>query len=335
MSPAAGFHDDITDVPGIRVGHAENTQAATGVTVILVPEEGVPAGLQIGGSAPSTRQVDSLHAAHVVDRVHAVCFCGGSGFGLDASGGVMAYLEECGVGFRVVERTVPIVPTAAIFDLNLGNGQVRPDAHMGRQAAVSASSGPIAQGSVGAGTGATVGKLFGMTQAMKSGIGSASTISGDLIVGALVVLNAYGDVTDECGKILAGCRSSVSALEFADAAALLKEGKARSRRVSVENTTLSVVAVNARMDKISASRIAVQSTLGLGRVIRPFHSRLDGDLTIVLAVGDTDADHGRIALLAEEALQRSLIRAINAADGLGLLPARRDLGLVQQSSTDI
>lgn len=325
MTAGTGPHDDITDVPGIRVGHAQDVEAATGVTVILVPEHGVAAGLHVGGSAPSTRQMDSLQAGHVVDRIFGVCLCGGSGFGLDASGGVMAYLEACGVGFPVVGHIVPIVPSAAIFDLGLGNGDIRPDAQMGRAAAEAASSMPVRQGSVGAGTGATVGKLFGISQAMKSGIGSASVVSRSLVVGAMVVVNAYGDVLDANGSILAGCRAEATSLELADSAALLAQGKALSRRVSVENTTLAVVAVNARLDKVSASRIAAQATLGLGRVIRPFHSHIDGDLTIVLSLGEETADHTRIALLAEQALQRSVIKAVNAADGLGLLPARRDI----------
>jgi L-aminopeptidase/D-esterase-like protein len=326
MNSGVGPHDDITDVPGIRVGHAHDLEAATGVTVILVPDHGVAAGLHVGGSAPSTRQMDSLQPGHVVDRIFGVCLCGGSGFGLDASGGVLAHLEACGVGFQVVGRIVPIVPSAAIFDLGIGNGFVRPDAQMGRLAAQAASSGPVSQGSVGAGAGATVGKLFGITQAMKSGIGSASEVSDDLIVGAIVVVNAYGDVLDCTGSIIAGCRTSAASHDFADSAALLAEGKALSRRVSAENTTLAVVAVNARLDKVSASRIAAQATLGLGRVIRPYHSHIDGDLTVVLSAGDRDADHIRIALLAERALQRSVVKAVTAADGLGMLPARRDLG---------
>jgi len=321
------IHDDITDVPGIRVGHAQDYDAATGVTVILTPPAGAAAGFHIGGNAPSTRQFDSLQPLHVVDRVHGVCLCGGSAFGLDASGGVLAELEAAGVGLPVVERTIPIVPAAAIFDLNVGNGAVRPDAAMGRQACALASSGPIAQGSVGVGTGASVGKLFGIGHAMKGGVGSASVVSGELVVGALVVVNAYGDVTDVDGNIVAGARTSPSSLEFADSAALLRDGKAMSRTVSAESTTLSVVAVNARVDKISGSRIAAQATMGLGKVIRPFHSHIDGDLTIVLSVGDKPADHNRIALLAQEALQRAAIKAIREADGLGLLPAWKDLGV--------
>jgi L-aminopeptidase/D-esterase-like protein len=253
--------------------------------------------------------------------------CGGSAFGLDASGGVLATLEEAGVGLQVVERTIPIVPAAAIFDLNVGNGGIRPDASMGREACAMASSGPVEQGSVGVGTGASVGKLFGIGHAMKGGVGSASVFSGDLVVGALVVVNAYGDVTTTDGRIVAGARTSPSSLDFADAAALLRDGKAMSRKVSAESTTLSVVAVNARVDKISGSRIAAQATIGLGRVIRPFHSHIDGDLTIVLSVGDKHADHNRIALLAQEALQRAVMKAIREADGLGLLPAWKDLDM--------
>ena len=323
---ASVSRDDITDVPGIRVGHAENKDAATGVTVILTPPLGARAGFHVGGNAPSTRQMDSLRPLHVVDRVHGVCLCGGSAFGLDASGGVLAQLEESGVGLQVVEQTIPIVPAAAIFDLNVGNGKVRPDLAMGREACALASSGPVAQGSVGVGTGASVGKLFGIGHAMKGGVGSASVTSGDLVVAALVAVNAYGDVTDIDGNIMAGARISPSSMQFADSAALLRDGKAKSRTVSAESTTLSVLAVNARIDKVSGSRIAVEATIGLGRVIRPFHSHIDGDLTIILSVGSEQADHNRIALLAQEALQRAVLKAIREADGLGFLPAWKDLG---------
>jgi L-aminopeptidase/D-esterase-like protein len=322
--PTVDRHDDITDVPGIRVGHAQDQDAKTGVTVILPPSKGAQAGLHVGGSAPSTRQMDSLKPLHVVDRVHGICLCGGSAFGLDAAGGVLAHLEKEGVGFQVVGKTIPIVPAAAIFDLNVGNGAIRPDALMGRLACETASEGPVPQGSVGAGTGASVGKLFGIEQAMKGGLGSASCFSDDLVVGGLVVVNAYGDVIDLLGKVVAGCRVSPTSLEPADSARLLKEGRARSRRISVENTTLAVVAVNAGLGKIAGSRIAAQATLGMAAVIRPFHSHIDGDLTIVLSVGDVDADPSRVGLLAAEVLQRSVIKAVRRADGLGVLPAWKD-----------
>ena len=325
QSTAFGLHDDITDVPGVLVGHCGDTEALTGVTAILPPPDGAPAGVYVGGAAPSTRQMDSLRPLHVVDRVHGICLCGGSAFGLDAAGGVLACLEEKGVGFRVVGRTIPIVPAAAIFDLNLGDGSIRPDAQMGRCACERAGSGPVAQGSVGAGTGASVGKLFGIAQGMKGGLGSAAEVSGNLIVGALVVVNAYGDVTDLDGALVAGARIAADSLEFADSARLLKEGSAVSRRLPVENTTLALVAVNAKLDKIAASRIAAQATTGLARVIRPFHTHIDGDLTIVMGTGQMDVDPNRIGLLAAQALQRAVVRGVKKADGFGTIPAWSDL----------
>jgi L-aminopeptidase/D-esterase-like protein len=319
------LHDDITDVAGIQVGHHEHPEAKTGITVILPPERGVVAGAHIAGAATSTRQMDSLAAGHVVDRIHGICLCGGSAFGLDAAGGVLAHLEQNRVGFRVVGQTIPIVPAAAIFDLNFGDGSIRPDANMARHACMNASEGPILQGSVGAGIGATVGKLFGIEQAMKGALGSASVRSEDLVVGALAVVNAYGDITDLDGRILAGARTAPESEQLADAADLLKRGKAVSRRVSVENTTLAVVAVNARFDKITASRIAAQATLALGRVIRPFQTHIDGDITIVVGTGEREFDANRIGLLAADALQRAVISAVRKADGFGLLPAWTDI----------
>ncbi len=331
-SENSGLHDDITDVPGIRVGHSENPEAKTGVTVILPPSVGARAGIYIAGAAASTRQTDSLQPFHVVDRIHGLCLCGGSAFGLDAAGGVLTYLEEQGVGLPVVGRTVPIVPAAAIFDLNFGSGVVRPDAVMGRKACLNASVEAITQGSVGAGIGASVGKLFGIEQGMKGGLGSASLVSDDVVVGVLVVVNAYGDITDTDHNLLAGARTSPTSLDLADSATLLMEGKAVSRRVSVENTTLSIVAVNARFNKIDASRIAAQATLGLGQVIRPFRSQIDGDLTVVLSVGDLEVDLNRISLLAAEALQKAVIKAIKNADGFGMLPSWQDIARQQEDS---
>jgi L-aminopeptidase/D-esterase-like protein len=261
----------------------------------------------------------------VVDRIHGICLCGGSAFGLDAAGGVLSFLEQHGVGFRVVGRTIPIVPAAAIFDLNLGDGSIRPGADMGFNACVQASRGPVVQGSVGAGTGASIGKLFGIEQAMKGGLGSSSVTSEDLVVGALVVVNAYGDIVDTQGNLLAGARQASDSERLADADDLLRRGKAVSRKVAVENTTLAVVAVNARLDKISASRIAAQATLGLGSVIRPFQTHIDGDLTTVIGTGEREVDSVRVGLLAAEAVRKAVVNAVRKADGFGLLPAWKDL----------
>jgi L-aminopeptidase/D-esterase-like protein len=332
VSQVVSQHSDITDVSGIRVGHFSDFEAKTGVTIILPPDEGAVAGVYIGGSATSTRQMDSLLPAHSVDRVHGICLCGGSAFGLDASGGVLSFLERNGIGFHVVGRIVPIVPSAAIFDLNIGDGAVRPDFQMGFLACRSASSGKIEQGSVGAGTGATVGKLFGIERAMKGGLGSASVISGGITVGTLVVVNSYGDVTDSSGQLLAGLRLASDSLEPANSANLLKSGEAVSRRVSVENTTLTVVAVNAKLSKMMACKIAAQATMCLSNVIRPFHTQIDGDLTIVMSVGDEEADPNRISLLAAEVMQEAVVNAVKKADGMGVIPAWGDMAKASLNS---
>ncbi len=325
------LHDDITDVPGIRVGHATDRRAKTGVTVILPEAEKATAGLYRGGNATSTRQMDSLSPFHLVDRIHGICFCGGSAFGLDATGGVLAYLEQKGTGIPVTGKVIPIVPSAAIFDLNFGDWRVRPDRSTGLLACEKASRKPVELGSVGAGTGATVGKLFGIEAAMKGGVGSASAISEDLIVGALVVVNAYGDIHFGEEGPIAGVRKSAVSQELADAVNLLTAGKAVSRPVAPENTTLSVIAVNSKLDKISAAWIAGQATLGLGSVIKPFHTHIDGDLTIVVGVGDKEVDPNRVGLMAAEVLQRSVIKAVMFARGFGILPAWRDLAGGQTS----
>jgi L-aminopeptidase/D-esterase-like protein len=317
------MHDDITDVRGILVGAAQDLTGMTGCTVLIMPNC-ARAGVYVGGSAPSTRQMDSLNLLHIVDRIHGVCLCGGSAFGLDAGGGVLRRLAELEIGFNVAGRIVPIVPCAAIFDLGFGDGSITPDSLMGYKACEAAGTGPVAQGSVGAGAGATVGKLFGIDYAMKGGLGSSSVSCGSVTVGALVVVNAFGDVTDENGAILAGCRLPSNPSELADAAAKLKTGEAKSRSFPVENTTLAVIAANTFFDKLTATRIAAQANLALGQVIKPFHSQVDGDLTIALSLGEQTADPAQIALLAQEALKKAVVKAIKNADGMGLIPAYRD-----------
>lgn len=321
---ATHLHDNITDVPGILVGHAQDVRSKTGVTVVRCPD-GAVGGVNISGNASSTRQMDSLGLTHLVNRVDGVCLCGGSAFGLDAGGGALSCLEKRGVGLTVRGVLIPIVPSAAIFDLNFGDGSVRPDWAMGFQACENACAGPVSQGSVGAGTGATVGKLRGIECAMKGGVGSASVASDGLVVAALTVVNAFGDVLDADGNIIAGLRSGPGSLTPADSAYMLMTGRLASPEPTPENTTLAVIAVNAKLDKAAARRIAVQATLGLERVIRPFHTHIDGDLTIVLGVGRQCEDPNRVGLLASEALQRSVIKAVKNADGFGLIPAAKDI----------
>ena len=219
------MNNAITDVTGFQVGHAQDTKGATGCTVILCPP-GTVGGVDVRGSAAGTRQIDSLQPFHFVDEVHAVLLSGGSAFGLDAAGGVAQFLEEKSIGYQTSAGKVPIVPTAIIYDLGLGEGRVRPDKKMGFQACVNAQSGPVAEGSVGAGTGASIGKLFGIRNATKGGIGTTSLISpGGVIVGALVVVNAFGDVVEpQNRKILAGARDPQNPDRFIDSAAMIKKG---------------------------------------------------------------------------------------------------------------
>jgi len=317
----------ITDVPGFRVGHAQDPRAATGCTVILCPPATV-GGVDIRGSAAGTRQIDSLQPFHFVDEVHAVLLSGGSAFGLDASGGVMQYLEERSIGYQTSAGRVPIVPTAIIYDLGLGDGKVRPDKQMGYQACENAQSGPVAMGSVGAGTGASVGKLYSIRFATKGGVGTASVVSASgLIVGALVVVNAFGDVVDPRDqRILAGARDPRNPDRFADSAARIKAGAGMPGwNRGIQNTTLGVVATNAKLSKRQTIKVSQMAQSGLVRTISPVHSTVDGDLVFALSAGEKTEDVNTVGMMAEEALAAAVLQAVQTADGMGLLPAYRDL----------
>ncbi len=317
----------ITDVPGFHVGHAQNLRGATGCTVVLCPP-GTVGGLDVRGSAAGTRQTDSLHPFHFVDEVHGVLLSGGSAFGLDASGGVMRFLEEKGIGYPTSAARVPIVPTAIIYDLGIGEGKVRPDQEMGYQACLNSRGGKVEEGSVGAGAGASVGKLFGIRWATKGGVGTASrTTPGGVLVGALVVVNAFGDVLDpKEGRILAGARDPQNPRSFINSADRIKEGIAVPRaEKGFQNTTLGVVATNAKLTKRQAIKVAQMAQSGFARTIRPIHSTVDGDLIFALSAGEESADVNALGILAEEAVAESVQRAVREADGLGFLPAYKDL----------
>ena len=321
------MNNAITDVPGFRVGHAQDPRAATGCTVILCPPATV-GGVDIRGSAAGTRQIDSLQPFHFVDEVHAVLLSGGSAFGLDASGGVMQYLEERSIGYQTSAARVPIVPTAIIYDLGLGDGKVRPDKQMGYQACENAQSGPVAVGSVGAGTGASVGKLYSIRFATKGGVGTASVVSASgLIVGALVVVNAFGDVVDPRDqRILAGARDPQNPDRFADSAARIKAGAGMPGwNRGIQNTTLGVVATNAKLSKRQTIKVSQMAQSGLVRTISPVHSTVDGDLVFALSAGEKTEDVNTVGMMAEESLAAAVLQAVQAADGMGLLPAYRDL----------
>ncbi len=315
----------ITDIEGIRVGHCSDLEAITGCTVLLC-EEGAVGGVDIRGSASGTRELDPLHPLHLVDRVHGVLLSGGSAFGLDAAGGVMQYLEERGVGFDVGVARVPIVPAAILFDLRIGNPRVRPDRSMGYRACEAATSGPIEEGSVGAGTGATVGKLRGIECAMKGGLGTSSlSLHGGALVGALAVVNAFGDVIDPAtGRILAGLRDSPAGRDLLDTAAQMQAGVRPSGYVR-ESTTLVAVGTNAKLTKLEATKLAQLAQLGLARTIRPVHTTLDGDAIFVLATGRVSAELNALGVIAAEAVARAVVRAIRLARGFSGVPSFADL----------
>jgi L-aminopeptidase/D-esterase-like protein len=240
----------------------------------------------------------------------------------------MKFLEEKSIGYQTSAAKVPIVPAAIIYDLSLGDGRVRPDKEMGYQACVNSHAGEIAEGSVGVGAGASVGKLLGINWATKGGVGTASrTTTGGVIVAALVAVNAFGDVIEpETRKILAGARDPAHPGRFINSAAMIKEGVSPSRReTDIQNTTLGVVATNAKLTKRQVIKVAQMAQSGLARTIAPIHSTVDGDLIFALSAGDLSADVNTIGLIAEEVVETAVLRAVQTAEGLGLLPAYRDL----------
>jgi L-aminopeptidase/D-esterase-like protein len=315
-----------TAVAGLKVGHHTLAARPTGCTVVLA-EAGVVAGVDVRGAAPGTRETDLLNPLNLVDKVHAIVLSGGSAFGLDAASGVMRYLDERKVGFPTPYGAVPIVPAAILFDLGVGDPKVRPGADCGYAAASSASAGPVEEGNVGAGAGATVGKMMGMERAMKGGIGTAAiTLPDGLTVAALAAVNAYGDVIDPAtGRVIAGVRTEDGG-GLADARVLLRTGAAQKKPIG-ENSTIGVVATNAKLTKTQATKVAQMAHDGLARSITPVHSLADGDTLFALATGTLagDADVSRVGALAAEVVADAVLRAVRAAKGLPGLPAVRDL----------
>jgi L-aminopeptidase/D-esterase-like protein len=316
----------ITDVPGIKVGHFTLKTRPTGCTVILC-EAGAVAGVDVRGSAPGTRETDLLNPINTVQEVQAIMLSGGSAYGLDTASGAMRYLEEMGKGFKIGAGVVPIVPAAILMDLGVGDFKIRPNAESGYQACVAANRDPVPQGNVGAGAGATVGKMFGGGSAMKGGIGSASIKVGNtgVVVGAIVAVNAVGDVVNpKTGKIVAGARPA-NGRGFRDSMAEIMKGN----RVVVQaaaNTTIGVVATNAAMEKVQVSKVAQMTHDGYARAIRPVHTPADGDTVFAMATGTLKVrvDHGLIGALAAEAMAQAIIRAVTNAESIAGYPAHRD-----------
>jgi L-aminopeptidase/D-esterase-like protein len=318
-SPIGG----ITDIDGIRVGHAGDPGGLTGCTVILC-EAGAVAGLDVRGGGSGLRDPYVCRPDHVVPVVHAVLFAGGSAFGLDAAAGVMRYLRERRIGVITSALPVPIVPAAILFDLALGTPEI-PNAEMAYSACRTATAGPVPEGNVGAGTGATVGKVGGIECATKAGVGSAVATHGDLRVGALCVVNAFGDVIDPgSGRILAGARESAGAHRLVGSAARLEAGE-RPPRFGPENTTLTCLATNADLDGVGTNRLAAAGQNCLARVLRPAQTVLDGDLTFALSLGKEKAPATQLQTLAERAVEQAVLRAVLTATAAGGLPAARDL----------
>ena len=321
----------ITDVPGIEVGQSQDDQALTGCTVILC-RKGAVGGVDVRGSAPGTRETDLLNPTNLVEKVHAVVLAGGSAVGLDAASGVMEYLAEQKIGYAVGANRIPIVPAAILYDMDLGKSGRHPDPEMGYAAAASANNGPVTEGNVGAGTGASVGKIFGMAGAMKSGLGTASLeIGGGVWVGAIVAVNAFGDVVDPAtGQIIAGaCPANVGPIKlggagaFADTLKVMQTpvGRTILRLAMGRNTGLAVVATNAKFNKAQVTKVAQMAQDGLARTIRPAHTMMDGDTVFALATGQRRADVSTVGAYAAEVLAQAILRAVRAAKPAGGLPA--------------
>jgi L-aminopeptidase/D-esterase-like protein len=317
----AEWQNAITDEPGVLVGHADDAEALTGCTVVLCPQ-GAVGGVDQRGGAPGTRQVDALRPLHLVQKAHAVMLAGGSAFGLDAASGAMRWLEEHGHGFDVRVARVPIVPSAILFDLGLGRADVRPDAAMGYRACEAASAARPAEGNAGAGMGCTVGKALGPLHGMKGGLGTASADLGHgLVVAALMAVNAYGDVVDEQGAPLAGCRQPEAPTRLAGALQVMR-ARAAGQPASfgaapggaAAHTVIGVVATNARLSKEEANKVAQMAHDGLARVIRPAHTMLDGDTIFALGAGDLPADINVIGAFAAEVTAQAILRGVRAAD---------------------
>jgi L-aminopeptidase/D-esterase-like protein len=309
----------LTDIAGIRVGQVSDFEAITGCTAILC-EAGAVGGVDIRGSATGTEEIATLDPGHVAPLVHGILLAGGSAFGLEAASGVRRYLERRGVGYPTGAAKVPILPAAILYDLGIGKADVRPNLAMGEAAAAAATDGPVQEGCVGAGTGATVGKIFGMKQAMKSGVGSFTvTLPGGVLVAALVAVNAFGDVRDpSSGKIVAGARKAPESRDFADSDAQMKRGGASFERGS--HTTLAVVATNAKLSKVQATKMAQLGSLGMARAIYPINTMFDGDATFALSLGNKTADINALGSAAAEAVAQAILRAVKQAKTLGGVP---------------
>jgi L-aminopeptidase/D-esterase-like protein len=321
-------------ITGIKVGHAQNSEALTGCTAIIC-EKGATSGVDQRGGAPGTRETDALRPMHMVEHCHAVVLSGGSAFGLDAATGVVRYLEEKHIGFDTGVAHVPIVASAVLFDLAIGNPKTRPDSAMGYQACISAKEGSCSEGNIGAGTGATVGKILGMECATKAGIGAATIyLSNQITISAIIALNAFGHILDpDLGGIIAGARfpgtrdNQQKEAVFADTIdvmrSYIKPGSQSFKNST--NTVIGVVATNAILTKEGANKVAQMAHDGIARTVRPAHTMFDGDTLFTMATNEHPADLNIIGVFAAEAVSRAIVRAVECAKSSGGIPSASDL----------
>lgn len=316
----------LTDVGGLRVGHSTDTVSLTGCTVIIC-DATMTGGVDVRGSATGTREIELLRPTHLIQHVHAVLLSGGSAYGLDAAAGVMRYLEENDRGYDVKVARIPIVPAAILFDLALGDPTARPDADMGYRACIDSTSGEFHRGNIGAGAGATVGKVFGMRYATKAGLGTASlTLARGIKVGAIVAVNALGDVRDPIlGKIIAGARNPEGA-GFADTEKTMR-GDLSNTMLNSNNTVIGLVATNARLNKEETNKLAQMASNGIARTIAPAHTSYDGDVIFALSNADSNlsAPVSAIGLVAAQAISLAVLDAVRCAEGVQGLPAAKDI----------
>lgn len=304
---------ELTEIENIKIGHADNQVAATGCTVIIC-EQGAPTGIDIRGGGPASRETQLLNPLAACDKIHAVLLSGGSAFGLDAAGGVMSYLEDRGIGFDVGVTKVPLVSTSCLFDLQVGDTQARPDVEMGYAACLAAELNEPREGNVGAGTGATVGKYKGVSGMMKSGIGMYAVELGDLKVGALVAVNALGDVKDEVsGAILAGLLNEEQTA-FLNTEEMLYKEATQQKNLFTGNTTLGVIITNGAFNKVQMTKIAAMAQNGLAKTICPVHTTADGDSVYALSVGEVAADINVVGTLAAKVMAKAINRAVLMAE---------------------
>jgi len=315
---------EFAEIEGIKVGHAQNIDAATGCSIII-SEEGAIVGVDVRGGAPGTRETDLLNPVNLVEKVHAILLAGGSAFGLDAAAGTMQYLEEREIGFDVQVTRVPIVCGAVLFDLTIGDHRIRPDKEMGYQACLNADKKESRQGNIGAGTGATVGKILGIGRAMKSGLGCYAIQAGDLKVGALVAVNCLGNVIDPLtGERLAGPLNE-DMQSLADTEEIMVNSYSEKKNLFSSHTTIGVVATNAAFTKAQMTKLASMAQNGYARTMRPAHSMFDGDTVFAMSSGNVEADLSVVGLLVARVMERAVIASIKNTESLCGLKCYADL----------